>query len=69
MIDFRNLLGPSMLKICPTCGGRGKLPMAPWIGCEPCDGSGWLPNAAGRAPLDLLGDGLIRIIPPAPSGR
>lgn len=62
-MDFANLLGPSLQQTCPACGGSGRMPLAPHIRCEPCDGSGWVPNAAGRGLLDVLGDRPIPLGP------
>ena len=54
MVDFGNLLGPPLLKTCPSCGGSGRPIRLPWVSCEPCDGSGMVPNATGRALLDAM---------------
>ena len=61
MLDFANLIGPSLLKTCTNCGGSGRPIRWPYMPCEPCDGSGMVPNADGRALLGVLGDGRFRL--------
>ena len=63
VITFENLLTPALLKTCPNCGGSGRMFLAPWISCEPCDGSGMVPNQDGRQFLDVLDPGRFRIVP------
>ena len=58
---FDNLIGPSLLATCRNCGGSGRPIRWPYMPCEPCDGSGMVPNPDGRALLDLLGGGRIRL--------
>ncbi len=62
-MSFDNLLGPSLLKTCPNCGGSGRPIRYPWVSCEPCDGSGMVPNGDGRELLEVLGAGTIRVEP------
>lgn len=62
-MNFENLLTPALLKTCPNCGGSGRPIRYPWVSCEPCDGSGMVPNTDGRQFLDVLDSGRFPIVP------
>ena len=68
MVDFRNLLGPTLLRTCSNCAGSGRPVRWPWMSCEPCDGLGLVPNRDGRDLLEVLGPGSYPMKPTTNAG-